>query len=102
MKEHLPQVVHFGPTLVSTYLRLLPEQPGNIYWHQVLDVIASFTTGEALDWLYRFNGTNAPPYLQPSQNFEEFIKKTITTVLEDETGHLNQALSLLERSGLCK
>lgn len=100
MEENLLQVVGFGPTLVSTYLGLLPEHPGNIYWHQVLNVIASFTTGEALDWLDRFNGTNAPRYLQPSQHFEEFVKETITAALEDGAS-LKQALSLLEQSGLC-
>lgn len=100
MEERLLQVVHYGPSLVSTYLGLLPEQPGNAYWHQVLDIVASFATGEALDWLDRFNGTNPPLYLQPSQGFEVFVKETIATVLEDDTSQLKQALSLLERSGL--
>ena len=101
MEERLSRVVLCGPLLVSTYLGLLSEQPGNTYWHRVLDAIASFTTPEALDWLDRFNGTNAPLYLQPSRDFEEFFKKTITTVLEGGAGHLKQAISLLERSGLC-
>ena len=101
MEKNLPQVVHFGPELVSRYLRLLPEKPGNVYWHQVLNVIASFTTGEALDWLNSFNGTNAPRYLQPSQDFEGFVEDTITTAFEDGTSHLKQALLLFERSGLC-
>lgn len=101
MEERLPQVVRCGPPLVSAYLGLLPEQLGNTYWHRVLSVVASFTTGEALNWLDMFNDTNAPRYLQPSQDFEEFVGKTITTVLEDGTTHLKQALSLLERSGLC-
>lgn len=99
MEERLPQVVHCGPSLVSTYLGLLPEQPGNTYWHQVLDIVASFATREALDWLDRFCGTNPPRYLLPSQGFEKFVKETITTVLENDTSHLKQALSLLERSG---
>lgn len=101
MEERLLQVVSCGPLLVSTYLGLLSEQPGNTYWHRVIDVIVSFTTVEALDWLDKFNGTNAPQYLQPSRDFEEFVKKTITMVLEDGTGHLKQAISLLEKSGLC-
>ena len=101
MEERLPQVVRCGPPLVSTYLGLLPEHPGNTYWHQVLTVVISFTTVEALDWLDKFNSANAPQYLQPSRDFEEFVEKTITTVLEDGTGHLKQALSLLNRSGLC-
>jgi len=100
MEERLPQVVRCGPSLVSTYLGLLPEQPGNTYWHQVLNVVASLATGEALDWLDRFNGMNPPRYLQPSQCFEDFVKETIAAVLEDDTSHLKQALSLLERSGL--
>ena len=85
---------------MSTYLGLLPEQSGNIYWHQILSVITSFTTGEALDWLEKFNGTNAPRYLKPSRDFEEFVKQTIIAVLQDGTSNLKQALSLLERSGL--
>lgn len=101
MEERLPRVVHCGPPLVSAYLGLLPEQPGNTYWHQVLNVITSFTTGKALDWLDKFNGTNAPQYLKPSQDSEEFVKQTITAVLQDGTSNLKQALSLLERSGLC-
>jgi len=100
MEERLPQVVHCSPSLVSTYLGLLPENPGNTYWHKVLNVVASFSTGEALDWLDRFDGTNPPRYLQPSQGFEEFVKETIATLLEDDTSYLKQALSLLERSGL--
>lgn len=100
MEERLPQIVHCGPPLVSTYLGLLSEQPANTYWHKVLNVVASFATGEALDWLDRFNGTNPPRYLQPSQDFEEFVRGTIATVLEDGTSYLKQALSLFERSGL--
>ena len=99
MEERLPQVVYCGPPLVSTYLGLLSEQLGNTYWHQVLNIVASFTTGEALDWLDGFHGTNPPRYLQPSQDFEEFVRGTVSTVLEDDTSHLKQALSLLERSG---
>lgn len=101
MGERLPQIVRCGPLPVSTYLELLPEQPGNTYWHQVLSVIVSYTTVEALDWLDKFNGTNPPPYLQPSQEFEGFVKKTITAVLDDGTSHLRQAFSLVGRSGLC-
>lgn len=101
MEERLSQIVLCGPLLVSTYLGLLSEQPGNAYWHRVLNAIVSFTTLEALDWLDKFNGTNAPLYLQPSRDFEEFVKKTINVVLEGGTGHLKQAISLLERSGLC-
>lgn len=101
MEERLPQVVLCGPPLVSTYMGLLSEQPGNTYWHRVLSAIGSFTTLEALDWLDKFSGTNAPLYLQPSRDFEEIIKKTITMVLESKAGHLKQAISLLERSGLC-
>jgi hypothetical protein len=101
MEERLPQVVLCGPLLVSTYLELLSEEPGNTYWHRVLNAIASSTTPEALGWLDKFNSTNAPLYLQPSRDFEEFVKNTITVVLEDGTGHLKQAISLLERSGLC-
>ena len=100
MEERLPQIVRCGPSLVSTYLGLLPEQPGNTYWHNALNVVASFATGEALNWLDRFDGTNPPRYLQPSDGFEDFVKETIATVLEDDTSHLKQALSLLERSGL--
>ena len=98
MEERLPQIVLCGPLLVSTYLGLLSEQPGNTYWHRVLSTIVSLTTLEALDWIDKFN---APLYLQPSREFEEFVKKTITAVLEDGAGHLKQAISLLERSGLC-
>lgn len=101
MEERLPQIVLCGPLLVSTYLGLLPEQPGNTYWHRALNTIVSLPNLEALDWLDKFNGTNAPLYLQPSRDFEEFVKKTITMVLEDGTGQLKQAISLLERSGLC-
>lgn len=100
MEERLPQVVRCGPSLVSTYLGLLPTQPADTYWHQVLNVITSFTTGEALDWLDAFSTTNVPQHLQPPQDFEEFFKNIITTVLEDRTSNLKQALSLLERSGL--
>ena len=100
MEEKLSQVVRCGPALVSTYLGLLPEQSGNIYWHQVLGVIASFAIGEALDWLNGFNSSRAPGYLQPSQDFEEFVGKSITAILWDGTSHLKQALSLLERPGL--
>ena len=85
---------------MSTYLGLLAEQPANAYWCKVLDIITSFTTREALDWLDKFNNTNAPLYLQPSQDFEEFFNKIITGVLEDGSSNLEQALSLLERSGL--
>ncbi|KAF9652581.1 hypothetical protein BDM02DRAFT_3088924 [Thelephora ganbajun] len=98
MEERLPQVVRCGPPVVSTYLRLLSEQPANVYWHQALNVIVSFTAAEALGWLDKFNDTNVPRYLQPSQDFEGFVKEMITTVLEDGTSHLKQALSLLERS----
>ena len=101
MEERLSQVVLSGPLLVSTYLGLLSEQLGNIYWHRVLDVIVSFATGEALDWLDKFNDTNAPQYLQPSRDFEEFVKNAITAGLEDGADHLKQAISLFGRSGLC-
>jgi len=100
MGERLSQIVRCGPPLISTYLEQLPEHSGNTYWHQVLNVVVSHTTVEALDWLDKFNGTNPPPYLQPSQDLEEFVKKTITAVLDDGTNHLRQAISLLERSGL--
>lgn len=100
MEERLAQVMQCGPPLVTAYLGLLPERPGNTYWHQVLNVIASLPTGEALDWLDGFNATNAPRSLQPSQVFEGFVEKTITIVLENETSYLKQALSLLDRPGL--
>lgn len=101
MEERLPQVVHCGPSLVSAYLELLPEQTTNAYWHQVLDVISSLPTSEALDWVDKFNDTSVPIYLQPSQDFGLFIKKTVLTALEDRTSNLEQVILLLERSGLC-
>ena len=101
MEERLPQVVRCGPSLVSTYLGLLPGQSANIYWPQVLNTVISLSTREALDWLDEFNGISVPLYLQPSQVFEAFIKRIILVALDDRTNNLKQALSLLERSGLC-
>lgn len=101
MEQKLPHVVRCGPSLVSTYLWLLPEQQKNAYWHQVLNVITSFSTRETLDWLDKFNDKRVTPHLQPSQGFELFIKKTILMALENQTSDLKQVLSLLERSGLC-
>ena len=101
MEEGLSQVVHCGPLLVSAYLGLLSEEVGNIYWHRVLDVIVSFTTTEALDWLDKFNNANAPQYLQPSRDLEEFVKDIITAGLEDGADHLKRAISLFVRSGSC-
>lgn len=100
MEDGLPQVVRYGPSLVSTYLELLPEQSTNAYWHQVLNIITSFSTEEALNWLDKFNDTSVQLYLQPSQDFEVFVKKVILAELEDHrTNTLEQTLSLLERSG---
>ena len=100
MEERLSQIVRCGPSPVSTYLGLLSEEPANAYWHQVFGIISSLTTGDALDWMYGFANTNVPQYLRPSQDFEEFLKNTIITVLEDGTDNFKQALSLLERPGL--
>lgn len=100
MEERLPQVARCGPSLASTYLRLLPEQSANKYWHRILKVITSFPTTEALDWLDKFNDTSVPPYLRPSEGSEAFIKEAILVALENQTNNLEQALSLLERSGL--
>lgn len=101
MEERLTQIVLCGPLLVSTYLGLLSEEAGNIYWHRVLGVIVSFTAAEALNWLDRFDNAGAPRYLQPSRDFEEFAKDAITAGLEDGADHLKQLIPLFERSGSC-
>jgi hypothetical protein len=99
MEERVPQVVRCGPSLVSTYLLLLSEQMANDYWHLVLNVVASLTARDALDWLDGFNKANVPRNLRPSPDFEGFVKETIIAVLEDGRIDLKRVLSLLVRSG---
>lgn len=99
MEVRAPQIVRCGPSLVCTYLGLLPDRLVNAYWQQILNIVVSFPAGEALDWLDKFNSTNALRHLQPSQDFEGFFKDIIIGALEDGVGDLRKALSLLDLPG---